>query len=87
MSWRSPQNLTCLLLERLSIGYGKESHLAIFMTGFTPLTSRGSQQYRIRTVSELTQQMFDAKNKMCVTDSRHDRYLIVAVLLCGCMSS
>ena len=57
------------------------------MTGFTPLISRGSQQYRIQIVSELTQQMFDAKNKMCVADSRHDRYLIVAVLLRGCMFS
>lgn len=28
-----------------------------FMTGFAPLTSRGSQQYRALTVPELTQQM------------------------------
>merc|ERR1719329_123419 len=32
------------------------------MIGFSPLTSRGSQQYRALTVPELTQQMFDAKN-------------------------
>merc|ERR1712072_1451408 len=37
------------------------SHSHVF-TGFTPLTSRGSQQYRALTVPELTQQMFDAKN-------------------------
>jgi hypothetical protein len=40
------------------------------MTGFAafaPLTARGSQQYRAVTVSELTQQMFDAKNMMAVT--------------------
>ena len=30
------------------------------MTGFAPLTSRGSQQYRALTVPELTQQMFEA---------------------------
>ncbi|OLP74241.1 Tubulin beta chain [Symbiodinium microadriaticum] len=36
--------------------------LHFFMTGFAPLTSRGSQQYRALTVPELTQQMFDAKN-------------------------
>ena len=35
------------------------------MVGFTPLTSRGSQQYRALSVPELTQQMWDAKN-MCV---------------------
>ncbi len=32
--------------------------LHFFMTGFAPLTSRGSQQYRALTVPELTQQMF-----------------------------
>merc|ERR1712238_524314 len=37
--------------------------LHFFMVGFAPLTSRGSQQYRALTVPELTQQMFDAKNK------------------------
>ena len=31
------------------------------IAGFSPLTSRGSQQYRALTVPELTQQMFDAK--------------------------
>merc|ERR1712127_898985 len=33
------------------------------MIGFSPLTSRGSQQYRALTVPELTQQAFDAQNK------------------------
>ena len=36
--------------------------LHFFMTGFTPLTAHGSQQYRAMTIPELTQQMFDAKN-------------------------
>ena len=48
--------------------------LHFFMTGFAPLTSRGSQQYRALTVPELTQQMFDAKNMMCAADPRHGRY-------------
>ena len=47
------------------------------MTGFAPLTARGSQQYRAVTVPELTQQMFDAKNMMAATDPRHGRYLTV----------
>merc|ERR1712055_867219 len=34
------------------------------MPGFAPLTARGSQQYRPLSVPELTQQMFDAKNKI-----------------------
>ena len=43
----------------------------LFPAGFTPLTSRGSQQYRALTVPELTQQMWDAKNMMCAADPRH----------------
>ena len=31
--------------------------LHFFMVGFTPLTSRGSQQYRALSVPELTQQV------------------------------
>ena len=50
--------------------------------GFTPLTSRGSQQYRALTVPELTQQMWDAKNMMCAADPRHGRYLTAAAQVC-----
>ena len=57
------------------------------MTGFAPLTSRGSQQYRALTVPELTQQMFDAKNMMCAADPRHGRYLTAAALFRGRMST
>ena len=48
------------------------------MTGFAPLTARGSAQYRAVTVPELTQQMFDAKNMMAASDPRHGRYLTVS---------
>ena len=57
------------------------------MTGFAPLTSRGSQQYRALTVPELTSQMFDAKNMMCASDPRHGRYLTATALFRGRMSS
>jgi len=53
------------------------------MVGFTPLTSRGSQQYRSLTVPELTQQMWDAKNMMCAADPRHGRYLTASALFRG----
>lgn len=56
-------------------------------SGFSPLTSRGSQQYRALTVPELTQQMFDAKNMMCAADPRHGRYLTAAALFRGRMST
>ena len=55
--------------------------LHFFMTGFAPLTARGSQQYRAVTVPELTQQMFDAKNMMAASDPRHGRYLTVSSLI------
>merc|ERR1712178_586371 len=61
--------------------------LHFFMTGFAPLTSRGSQQYRALTVPELTQQMFDAKNMMCAADPRHGRYPTAAALFRGRMST
>eukprot|EP00959_Pyramimonas_sp_CCMP1952_P011572 242871-Pyramimonas_sp.AAC.1 len=39
------------------------------MTGFAPLTSRGSQQCRALTVPELTQQMFDVLQVNTVSGS------------------
>ena len=60
--------------------------LHFFMPGFTPLTSRGSQQYRALTVPELTQQMFDAENMMAACDPRHGKYLTAATMFRGRMS-
>ena len=60
--------------------------LHFFLTGFAPLTARGSQQYRAVTVPELTQQMFDAKNMMAASDPRHGRYLTVAAVFRGKVS-
>ena len=57
------------------------------MVGFTPLTSRGSQQYRALSVPELTQQMWDAKNMMCAADPRHGRYLTASAVFRGRMST
>ncbi len=56
------------------------SSSALLQVGFTPLTSRGSQQYRALSVPELTQQMWDAKNMMCAADPRHGRYLTASAL-------
>src|SRR5690348_12292851 len=58
-------------LRKLAVNLIPFPRLHFFMTGFAPLTSRGSQQYRALTVPELTQQMFDAKNMMCASDPRH----------------
>merc|ERR1712078_634697 len=74
-------------LRKLAVNLIPFPRLHFFMTGFAPLTSRGSQQYRALTVPELTQQMFDAKNMMCAADPRHGRYLTAAGLFRGRMSS
>ena len=58
-----------------------------FIVGFAPLGSRGSQQYRNLSVSELTQQMFDSKNMMAACDPKHGRYLTAAAYFRGKMST
>ena len=58
---RFPGQLNCDL-RKIAVNLISFPRLHFFMTGFAPLTSSGSQQYRALTVLELTQHMFDAKN-------------------------
>jgi Tubulin C-terminal domain len=44
-------------LRKLAVNLIPFPRLHFFMVGFTPLTSRGSQQYRALSVPELTQQV------------------------------
>merc|ERR1719238_949592 len=74
-------------LRKLAVNMVPFPRLHFFMIGFSPLTSRGSQQYRALTVPELTQQMFDAKNMMAAADPRHGRYLTACALFRGRMST
>jgi len=73
-------------LRKLAVNMVPFPRLHFFMTGYAPLTARGSQQYRAVTVPELTQQMFDAKNMMAASDPRHGRYLTVAAVFRGKVS-
>jgi hypothetical protein len=57
------------------------------MVGFAPLTATNTASFRALTVPELTQQMFDAKNMMAASDPRHGRYLTVAAMFRGRMST
>merc|ERR1711868_191004 len=50
-------------LRKIAVNLVPFPRLHFFMTGFAPLTSRGSQQYRALTVPELTQQMLNVQNK------------------------
>ncbi|XP_078507959.1 tubulin beta-1 chain [Lissotriton helveticus] len=74
-------------LRKLAVNMVPFPRLHFFMPGFVPLTSRASQQYRALTVPELTQQMFEARNMMTACDPRHGRYLTVAAIFRGQMST
>lgn len=73
-------------LRKLAVNMVPFPRLHFFITGFAPLTSRGSQQYRALSVPELAQQMFDSKNMMAACDPRHGKYLTVAAVFRGRMS-
>ena len=73
-------------LRKLAVNMVPFPRLHFFMVGFAPLTAQGSQQYRAATVSELTSQMFDAKNMMAASDPRMGRYLTVAAYFRGKLS-
>uniref|UniRef100_UPI00398EFFDA tubulin beta-6 chain n=1 Tax=Pristiophorus japonicus TaxID=55135 RepID=UPI00398EFFDA len=74
-------------LRKLAVNMVPFPRLHFFMPGFAPLTSRGNQQYRSLTVPELTQQMFDPRNMMAACDPRHGKYMTVAAIFRGRMST
>ncbi|XP_028343120.1 tubulin beta-1 chain isoform X1 [Physeter macrocephalus] len=74
-------------LRKLAVNMVPFPRLHFFMPGFAPLTAQGSQQYRALSVAELTQQMFDARNTMAACDPRRGRYLTVAAIFRGKMST
>merc|ERR1712241_1346627 len=59
---RFPGQLNCDL-RKMAVNLVPFPRLHFYMTGFAPLTSRGSQQYRALTVPELTEQMLNVQNK------------------------
>ena len=60
-------------------------HFFVTCFGLAPLASGGLQQYRVLTVPELIQQMFDAKNMMSTADPRCGRYIAATALFRGCI--
>lgn len=74
-------------LRKLSVNLVPFPRVHFFMSGFAPLTSRASQQYRALTVPELTRQIFDAKNLMVACDPRQGRYMTVAAIFRGRIST
>ena len=74
-------------LRKIAVNMVPFPRLHFFVSGFAPLSSRGSQIYRALTVPELFSQMFDNKNMMAASDPRHGRYLTALTLLRGRVSS
>ncbi|KAG0307549.1 hypothetical protein BGZ97_000359 [Linnemannia gamsii] len=74
-------------LRKLAVNLVPFPRLHFFMVGFAPLTATNTASFRALTVPELTQQMFDAKNMMAASDPRHGRYLTVAAMFRGRMST
>ncbi|XP_074144810.1 tubulin beta-1 chain isoform X2 [Sminthopsis crassicaudata] len=74
-------------LRKLAVNMIPFPRLHFFMPGFAPLTARGSQQYRALTVAELTHQMFDARNMMAACNPRNGRYVTVACIFRGKIST
>jgi len=74
-------------LRKLAVNLVPFPRLHFFMIGYAPLTSRETTDYRSLTVSDLTQQMFDARNMMCASDPRHGRYLTASAMFRGKIST
>jgi tubulin beta len=70
-------------LRKLAVNMVPFPRLHFFIPGFAPLNARDSQSYRALTISELTNQMFDARNMMAACDPSRGRYLTVAVIFRG----
>ena len=68
-------------LRKLATNMVPFPRLHFFMPGFAPLTACGSTAYRLLSVPELTQQMFEAKNMMAACDPRHGIKAIVAIVV------
>ena len=74
-------------LRKLRVNMVPFPRLHFFVPGYVPLTSRSSAPYRAITVPELTQQMFDANCMFAQCDPRKGRYLAVAAIFRGRMST
>jgi tubulin beta len=74
-------------LRKLAVNMVPFPRLHFFMVGFAPLVSRGSLSFGTQSVKELVRQMFDSRNMMIAADPRHGRYLTVAAMFRGYIST
>jgi tubulin beta len=74
-------------LRKLAVNMVPFPRLHFFMVGFAPLTARDTKAYRNLTVPELLSQSFDYRNMMTACDPRSGRYLTVAAIFRGKIST
>lgn len=74
-------------LRKLAVNMVPFPRLHFFVNSFAPIISRQSQAFSSSSVAELSAQMFDSKNMMAACDPRHGRYLTVASIFRGKMST
>ena len=74
-------------LRKLAVNMIPFPRLHFFMISSAPLAFRNSTAYRPLTVSELTRQMFDAKNMMCSLDPSYGRFYTASAIFRGKISS
>jgi len=74
-------------LRKLAVNLVPFPRLHFFLVGFAPLVARGNASFYAKTVSELTTQLFDAKNMMAASDPRHGRYLTASAMFRGKVST
>ncbi|KAJ3272989.1 Tubulin beta-2 chain [Terramyces sp. JEL0728] len=74
-------------LRKLAVNMVPFPRLHFFMVGVAPLTSMDSKSFRNLTVHDLSNQMFDARNMMAACNPQHGRYLTVAAIFRGRIST
>ncbi|KAL1921136.1 uncharacterized protein VTP21DRAFT_10852 [Calcarisporiella thermophila] len=74
-------------LRKLCVNMVPFPRLHFFMVGHAPLTAAANSAYTNLSVPELTAQMFDSRNMMAASDPRHGRYLTVATVFRGKVST
>ncbi|OLY84800.1 Tubulin beta-4 chain [Smittium mucronatum] len=74
-------------LRKTAVNLVPFPRLHFFMVGFAPLGDSKNASFRNISVPELTQQLFDARNMMAASDPRHGRYLAVAAMFRGRVST
>lgn len=74
-------------LRKLAVNMVPFPRLHFFVSSFAPIFSRQARAFTHLTVPELSLQMFESKNMMAACDPRHGRYLTVASIFRGKMST